>query len=461
LQWLSGSGLRFWLKLFPFSYSVVDRTPAYNTWHTQRAAFELVLRNEGRAIWYQAVDTPGNTTGYAVHLATGNPADDSDNPYAQPDHASPLYTPADDTGWWNGTDDRNRLVMVEQMVPPGETATFRFTADVPPQTGVINAAFTPVVEHLGWMAHREGSNFIVNNNPYTAMHLASWPPDDITLEPGAVRVCTITYRNNGYVEWQQGNTLLSTVEPGTGAEESLVPFAHPSWLNASRPARLNETSIAPGSEGRFHFALQAPQTPGSYTLHMRPLVTLPDVWWMHEQDEGAAWNITVVEPLPDAPRLSIGPAYTAVRPGQVFSVTLTASVPISQADAVAAHLSFDPAALEVVDAAGNPTTTVQLNSTLFPTATLNLVDNQSGTMSILAERQQAPYLRGSFEVASFHVRARNSELLSTIQFGQQGNPPSDLLRDGSSLNAALSSGSVVDTRHSSIQQRVYLPLARR
>jgi hypothetical protein len=469
IQWLSGTGMSFWLTLFPYRYSVVDHSPPDNAQHTQRAPFELVLRNEGHATWYQAVDTPGNTTGYAVHLATGNPADETGNPYAQPDHASPFYLPSssedtEDTGWWQGTDGHNRIVMREQAVPPGATATFRFTADVPPQIGRIKAAFTPVVEHLGWMEHQEGSTIVVTNNPYTAALTASSPPTDITLEPGAVQIYDLTYRNNGYVAWQQADTLLGTVGTTTDTGESPSPFAHPSWPRASRPARLNESSIAPDSEGRFRFIIQAPQEPGSYTLRLRPLLKTPetpDTWWMHQQTEPTAWNITVAAPPPAAARLSIEPAYTAVAAGQTFSVTIRASVAISQADTVAAHLRFDPTALDVVDAAGTLTTSVSLNSTLFPTATLNLVDQQNGSISILAARQHAPYLSGSFTVATVHFRARSSGMLSEIQFVPRGDLSNDLLRGGSSLNPAVSSGSVADTRQGSIKQHVYVPLLRR
>jgi hypothetical protein len=163
-QWLAETGMHFWLYVFPYRYEVVSRIPAQTIVQTTTATFELVLRNNGPATWYRRADTPGNTRGYAVHLATGQPGAAADNPYAQPDHASPFYVPGG-LGWWEDTDDRNRIVMVEDVVPPGEVATFRFDAAVPPLVGRVEARFTPVVEHLGWMQHQDRSSLIIFSDP--------------------------------------------------------------------------------------------------------------------------------------------------------------------------------------------------------------------------------------------------------------------------------------------------------
>jgi hypothetical protein len=163
-QWLAGEGINFWLYVFPYRYEVVSRMPTYSAMHTTTATFELVLRNTGPATWYRRADTPGNPRGYAVHLATGQPGSNATNPYAQPDHASPFYVPGG-TGWWDGTTDRNRITMVEEVVAPGEQATFRFAAAVPPFVGRIDARFTPVLEHVGWMQHQEGSSLIIFSDP--------------------------------------------------------------------------------------------------------------------------------------------------------------------------------------------------------------------------------------------------------------------------------------------------------
>jgi heat shock protein HspQ len=160
-QWLAGQGTQSWLSIFPYRYSVVERVPAYDSTHTTPGEFALVLRNEGSATWYRSVESPGNTSGYAVHLATGHAAGwDSDNPFVHPDHASPFYTPGG-VGWWPETSDRNRIMLHEEAVPPGAAGTFRFAASVPDASGLLEVSFTPVVEHLGWMAHQEGTDLRV------------------------------------------------------------------------------------------------------------------------------------------------------------------------------------------------------------------------------------------------------------------------------------------------------------
>jgi hypothetical protein len=65
--------------------------------------------------------------------------------------------------------------MIEETVAPGETATFRFAAAVPPFVGSIEARFTPVVEYLGWMQHQEGTSLIIFSNPDNAAHVLFLP----------------------------------------------------------------------------------------------------------------------------------------------------------------------------------------------------------------------------------------------------------------------------------------------
>lgn len=298
-QWLPGTGMHFWLFVFPFHYSIVDHTPPDDAWHRDPSEFALVLRNEGPATWYQAEDTPGNSSGYAVHLATGRPGEEQNpNPYYRPDHSSPFYTP-DGTGWWNGTQDRNRITMLEQVVPPGETATFRFAATVPPIAGMIDAAFTPVVEYLGWMDPQAGTRLHINNNPYRAELKQQLPAatQEITMLAWSTQTFTVTLRNTGYAPWEQSSTFLDTIDPDTGDASYASPFADLSWLQSDHPARLREKQVAPGKTGSFVFTIHAPFQPGNYTLRVRPVTA--GTWWMENPDHEATWRINVTPLSPD------------------------------------------------------------------------------------------------------------------------------------------------------------------
>ncbi len=459
-QWLPGTGMHFWLKLFPFSYSVIGRSPPYNAWHTRPETFELLLRNEGPATWYRASDTPGNTTGYAVHLATGNPFDESENPYAQPDHSSPLFS-AGGAGWWDDTPDGNRIVMVEDAVGPGETATFRFSARVPPQAEVIEAVFTPVVEHLGWMEHQEGTSLIVNNNPNRAELREQEPAEALTLAPGQVRVLRLAFTNEGSTTWKRADTLLGTVEPDTNAEDYASPFAQSAWLHPDRPARLNKAEVRPGESGSFSFVVQAPTTPGDYRLRVRPLVE--GAWWMEDQAMDVAWEMSVTEPPPGETTLALRPSYTATQVDQTFVVSITASTQGADVNSVAAYLTFDPTLFEVVDAAGSPTATVELHSTLVATATLHAVDNERGTISILASCAAATCPAESFTVAVLRFRVKAAGQPTEIVFEQHDERVSGLGRINGNGGLSLEPTGVYNGVVLPLAKtwQIYLPVTRR
>src|SRR5207244_12594843 len=59
--------------------------------------------------------------------------------------------------------------------------------------------------------------------------------------------------------------------------------------DAARVAVQAEATVAPGATTTFTFQVKAPQSPGSYSLHLRPVVD--GAWWM--EDEGVFLTITV------------------------------------------------------------------------------------------------------------------------------------------------------------------------
>ncbi len=179
--WLPTQGIFFTAEAFPFSYEVVRRGPAETITLTGTQTFELVLRNTGRATWYRHPDTAGNPGNTTVRLATGMPNPPRDNPFAQPEHRSPFYT-AGGPGWLNNR--ANRIVMQEERVERGQTATFRFAASVPTDPAlndtVIESIFTPYVEERGWMSHQADTRISVRVPTPPALILT---PADVTLTP--------------------------------------------------------------------------------------------------------------------------------------------------------------------------------------------------------------------------------------------------------------------------------------
>lgn len=273
----------------PYRYSVVSRSPALDTWHSRPAVFELVLRNEGSLPWFRSVDTPGNTTGYAVHLATGTPSPGSDNPYAQPDHASPLFV-AGGAGWWGTTPDQNRVVMVEDAVPPGATATFRFAAGVAPTAGVLDLLFTPVVEHLAWMEPQAGSGFRIVNNPYSSRLESVTPATRLTVPAGGTADVTVQMVNMGAVAWDRASTVLASIVSDGAPISSGSPLQHFTWLTNDQLTRLSEEQVPPGAVGTFRFTVQAPVEPGEYALRARPTMA---GWWADTYDSDVQLTVQV------------------------------------------------------------------------------------------------------------------------------------------------------------------------
>ncbi len=429
------------VTLADYSYRVVSRSPQYDSLHTDPGEFVLLLRNEGIATWYRTATTAGNTTGHVVHLATGRPTAAPANPYDLPDHDSPFYT-SKGIGWWDGTPDHNRIVMQEEAVPPGAMATFRFSVGVPAEPGLFDMAFTPVVEHVGWMEHQEGTRIRVRSNPYHAETRQQTPTWSATLEPGELRVFSVTFANTGHAPWERDRTRLGIAAqsggwPGMSGQSS--PFAHSSWLQQEQPARLHEQRVVPGNSGTFTFVVEAPAVPGVYLLRVRPLVL--DDWWM-SLPSAATWTINVVEAAPDTSRLAIVPAYVEAQPEQTVSVDVVADTAGASVDTIAAHLVFDPAALELIEVTQ-------------PTTTTHDITYAAGTVAVVATAPYWPHLNGRLTLATLHFRVRATDVPASIAFVRDSGRMSDLRYEGISLHPAAYRGGLVLARN---QSRAYLPL---
>lgn len=407
---------------FPYAYSVVSRSPSYDALHSRPAMFELVLRNEGGVPWYRSASMPGNTTGYAVHLATGKPTNPTGNPYAQPDHPSPLYD-VGGSGWWAETPDHNRIQMIEPVVQPGETATFRFSATVPPVAGIIDAVFTPVVEHLGWMDYQEGTNLRFLNNPYSATVTSQQPAGELTLTPNELAIVEVQLRNTGFASWQQGSTLLGILDSAGQFTTAGSALAHSSWQQPTRPASLLAPHVAPGEVGTFPFVVQAPVFPGTYLLRVRPLAET--TWWMDTSGVDAIWTVNVVSAQSDKARLTLDPPFVAATPAVTTPIALKLGANLGEmsVDLVDVTLAFDPERFDVVDADGKPTTGLILSPALVPTTTiqLNQVDKTAGTIQLRVEPAFNAPFTGRLQLATVYLIPKGPFNVppTTITFLQQ------------------------------------------
>ncbi|MEO0074431.1 MAG: SMP-30/gluconolactonase/LRE family protein, partial [candidate division WOR-3 bacterium] len=89
---------------------------------------------------------------------------------------------------------------------------------------------------------------------------------------------------------------------------------------------------------------------------------------------------------PSDVRLFLEPDSTVKSTSEMFTLTLKVELPSSTADTVDAYIDFDPTYLEVVDALGNPATTIELNTAIFGSATVNSVNNALGQINFSASK---------------------------------------------------------------------------
>ena len=117
---------------------------------------------------------------------------------------------------------------------------------------------------------------------------------------------TITFRNAGTRSWRRG-VFGEQVNLGINGDDRTLSAYGVNWPTPDRPAIQNEALVAPGQNATFTFAMRGPATPGTYQLHLRPVVD--GVTWM--EDEGVFMYITVRGAVTRVPTLTA----TTIRSG--------------------------------------------------------------------------------------------------------------------------------------------------
>jgi hypothetical protein len=121
-----------------------------------------------------------------------------------------------------------------------------------------------------------------------------------TLCPGERSTATVAYYNTGSLGWVKGRmgemAFLGTSDPIPGQDQpSLLggdgQLGSPAtgWPRYNRVAQQPADYVGPGQVAWFQFTIQAPNTPGTYRLYIRPLVE--GATWM--EDFGVYWQVTV------------------------------------------------------------------------------------------------------------------------------------------------------------------------
>jgi hypothetical protein len=146
--------------------------------------------------------------------------------------------------------------------------------------------------------------------------------------------------------------------------------------------------------------------------------------------------------MPSPSRLFLSPLTTTIGLNQHFQLDLKFDTAGRVADTVDAYLSYDPTVLEVIDAAGNPATSITENPAVVDSVTYNQVDPTTGQIGFSASQSTSPYLTGSATVATIRFRAKAPTSSTSVQLLRSGARQSDLFAGGTDLQAMLGHATV-------------------
>ena len=240
------------------------------------ASYTIRFRNAGTQAWRRDV------AGQQVNLAVFG---DSEF-FAQQGYA---------VGWYAPT---RPATTTEAVVAPGGTATFTFSVRGPATGTSYRMYVHPVlegVEHL----EDPGAFLIVAGDAGFHSRWVSESPFPIVDPDQTTPAMTITFRNAGTRSWRRGVAGEQATLGINGDDRTLAAYGV-SWPTPDRPAIQTEAVVAPGQNATFTFAMRGPTTPGTYQLHLRPVVD--GVTWM--EDEGVFMYITVRGAITRVPTLT-------------------------------------------------------------------------------------------------------------------------------------------------------------
>ena len=140
----------------------------------------------------------------------------------------------------------------------------------------------------------------------------------MTLCPGDEATAVVAYYNTGSFGWVNGRmgqvAYLGTWNPSPGQDrpsalggDGTQGSPNTGWPRYDRIAIQPAAYVGPGQIAWFSFRVRAPQTPGRYTLALRPLIE--GATWM--EDYGVFWTITVPNADGTLPPTGLSPLHVA------------------------------------------------------------------------------------------------------------------------------------------------------
>jgi hypothetical protein len=182
----------------------------------------------------------------------------------------------------------NRVaVQNEAAVGPGAVASFTFTVKAPLSAGTVQIPLRPVVDGVAWLEDQGVFVPVTTRVDYHSRWVSesAFPTLRVSQTSGPL---SIVFLNAGSQPWVKG-TLGQEARLGVNLDNEMWAGLSVNWPYTTRPAVQTETTVLPGGTGTFTFQVKAPATPGTYAIHLRPVID--GVWWM--EDEGVFLYITV------------------------------------------------------------------------------------------------------------------------------------------------------------------------
>src|SRR2546427_10149311 len=199
---------------------------------------------------------------------------------------------------------------VEASVAPSAIGTFTFTLRAPATPGSYRLPLHPILEGVQHLEDEGVFVLVVTDLGFHSTWVSQSPYP--TLQPGQTSTpLNLVFRNTGTQTWTKG-VLGQEARLGINLDDAQWAPLAVNWPFTTRVAAQTETTVAPRATTTFAFQVRAPQTPGTYSLHLRPVVD--GAWWM--EDQGVFLTITVPGPPPpagNAPRLATAVVQSGLR----------------------------------------------------------------------------------------------------------------------------------------------------
>jgi len=169
-----------------------------------------------------------------------------------------------------------RVAQAAEITPPSAPVPI-----VPPAlcTDTVGPGVAPIAATAGL------------SGAHAALYARSGIP---TLCPGSTTTVTIAFENTGSLGWY-GNAALGTWGPDPGQDKASALAV--GWPTANRAAIQTTPYVGPGQVMWFQFSVEAPMTPGTYKLGLRPV--LEGQQWL--EDPGLTFYVLVKAAGPSAP----------------------------------------------------------------------------------------------------------------------------------------------------------------